>query len=128
MTPKAFRQFALSLPEATEEPHFERASFRVRKKIFATMTRDGKEAMVRVFPPELVRTLLDEHGDVFFSHGGWTTQNGSLGIKLANAESQMIESLLARSWEHVAPKRALRARDVAEAAATVGGRTRTPKA
>ena len=50
MTGAAFRKLALSLPEATEAPHFERASFRVGKKIFATMTADGDEAMVRVAP------------------------------------------------------------------------------
>ena len=37
MTPAALRPFALSLPEAHEAPHFERASFRVGKKIFATL-------------------------------------------------------------------------------------------
>ena len=31
-----FRKLALSFPEATEEPHFEKTSFRVKKKIFAT--------------------------------------------------------------------------------------------
>ena len=31
------REIALSFPETTEEPHFEKTSFRVRKKIFATL-------------------------------------------------------------------------------------------
>jgi len=31
-----FRKMALSLPETTEEPHFDKTSFRVKKKIFAT--------------------------------------------------------------------------------------------
>jgi hypothetical protein len=31
------RAFALALPEATEEPHFDMASFRVRGKIFCTV-------------------------------------------------------------------------------------------
>ena len=52
MTGKQFRALALSLPEAHEAPHFERTSFRVGKKIFATMTPDGTEAMVRVAPRE----------------------------------------------------------------------------
>jgi hypothetical protein len=34
---ETFRQAALSLPEATEQPHFEKTSFRVRKKIFVTL-------------------------------------------------------------------------------------------
>ncbi|AEA42870.1 MmcQ/YjbR family DNA-binding protein [Fluviicola taffensis] len=33
-----FRNYALSLPEATEEPHFEKNSYRVKKKIFATVS------------------------------------------------------------------------------------------
>jgi hypothetical protein len=31
------RRFALSLPEVTEQPHFEKSSFRIRSKIFATV-------------------------------------------------------------------------------------------
>lgn len=33
---QTFRKIALSFPETTEEPHFEKTSFRVKKKIFAT--------------------------------------------------------------------------------------------
>lgn len=33
---EAFRKLALSFPEVTEEPHFEKTSFRVKGKIFAT--------------------------------------------------------------------------------------------
>jgi hypothetical protein len=111
MTPKAFRKLALSLPDAHEEPHFERTSFRVAKKIFATMTADGEQAMVRVSPPDKVFALLDTYPDVFFSHGTWTTKNGSLGVRLANADTSLIEELLTESWGHVAPKRTGQARD-----------------
>jgi hypothetical protein len=45
------RRFALSLPEATEEPHFDKASFRVCGKIFATVPPD--EAHLHVFVDEL---------------------------------------------------------------------------
>ena len=36
------RRHALSLPEATEAPHFHFTSFRVRGKIFATAPPDGE--------------------------------------------------------------------------------------
>ena len=39
MTPAAFRKLALSMPGAHKAPHFERTSFRVGKRIFATMKR-----------------------------------------------------------------------------------------
>ena len=35
------RKYALSLPETTEEPHFEYSSFRVCGKIFATLSPNG---------------------------------------------------------------------------------------
>lgn len=44
----AVRRFALSLPETTEEPHFDMASFRVRGRIFATVPADGTRLHVFV--------------------------------------------------------------------------------
>jgi hypothetical protein len=107
MTPAAFKRLALSLPEAHEEPHFERTSFRVQKKIFATMTADGREAMVPVKDPDLLETLLASRGDVFFSYGGWTARNGSLGVHLAKADAAMMKDLVTEAWKRIAPKRLL---------------------
>lgn len=106
MTGAAFRKLALSLPEAVEAPHFARASFRVGKKIFATMTAAGDEAMVRVAPRQKLHGLLKEQPDVFFSYGGWTERNGSLGIRLARADAAQLRPLVIDSWRHVAGKRA----------------------
>ena len=107
MTSKAFRTLALSLPEAVEAPHFERASFRVGKKIFATMTADGKEAMVRVAPRQKLYGLIKQHPETFFSYGGWTERNLSIGIHLAKVDAALMKELVIDSWKHVAPKRAL---------------------
>ena len=107
MTSKQFRAHALSLPEASEAPHFDRASFRIGKKIFATLTADGAEAMVRVSPRQRLYALLKEQPEVFFSYGGWTERNGSLGVRLGRAEVQLICELITDSWRLIAPKRAL---------------------
>ena len=109
MTPKAFRALALSLPEASEAPHFERTSFRVGKKIFATMTADGTEAMVRVAPKERLQAVLEAHPAAFFTHGGWTDRLGALGVRLAKADAALLGELLIGSWRGVATKRALAA-------------------
>jgi hypothetical protein len=111
MTGAAFRKLALSLPEASETPHFERASFRVGKKIFATMTAAGDEAMVRVAPRQKLYALLKEQPDVFFSYGGWTERNGSLGVRLGKVDAAEMRALVVDSWRYVAPKRALAALD-----------------
>jgi len=43
-----FRELALSFPEATEEPHFEKTSFRVKRKIFATYDEVKKRACIKL--------------------------------------------------------------------------------
>jgi hypothetical protein len=106
MTSKAFRNLALSLPEAHEAPHFARASFRVGTKIFATLSANGREGMVRVTPPERLFSLLSGRPDIFFDFGGWTVRHGSLGVRLAKVDKALMRELLVDSWSRVAPRRA----------------------
>jgi len=47
------RRLALSLPEATEQPHFDMASFRVRGKIFVTVPPEGTRLHVFIDPLEV---------------------------------------------------------------------------
>ena len=106
MTPAAFRKLALSMPGAHETPHFERTSFRVGTKIFATMTADGSEGMVPVHPISKCLALLAADPRVFIDHGGWTRKNGGLGIRLAAVDADLVHELMHVAWERVAPKRA----------------------
>lgn len=48
VTTEAFRQIALSLPNTVEQPHFEKTSFRVKKKIFATLSIDSNQAVLKL--------------------------------------------------------------------------------
>jgi hypothetical protein len=106
MTAAAFRKLALSLAGVTEQPHFERTSFRVGKKIVATMTSDGREAMTRVAPRDKLYRLLREQPDVFFSHKGWTARLGAVGIRLAKADAKLIAELLGECHQKVSSKSA----------------------
>jgi hypothetical protein len=108
MTGAAFRKLALSFEGAHEEPHFDRTSFRVGKRIFATMTSDEKEAMVPVKPLEQTRALLEARPEMFFSHGGFTDRFGSLGVRLAKADAKLVATLMQEAWERVKPKPARR--------------------
>lgn len=108
MTPDALRRLALSLPEAHEAPHFERISFRVGKRIFATMTADGREAMVKLAPDD-AEGLLASQPAVFFSYGTWTSRNGALGVRLAKASATLMRPLVVGAWRSVAPQRAVAA-------------------
>ena len=72
----AFRAAALALPEAVELPHFERASFRVRKRIFATLRETDAMAVLKL-PREEQAALVAMHPDVYavtpWGHQGWTS-------------------------------------------------------
>jgi len=63
VTLNTLRTISLSLPEVTEEPHFEKTSFRVKKKIFATYDDQLKTACVKL-------TGIDQS---VFSSAGKTT-------------------------------------------------------
>jgi hypothetical protein len=104
MKPDALRKHALSLPGAHEEPHFARTSFRVGKKIFATMTADGEEAMVRVTPPPRLEALLAGMPEFFFDHGAWTWKGGALGVRLAKVDPGLMRELVTDAWKLIAPK------------------------
>ena len=52
MTADEFRSLALSLPEASEGAHMGHADFRVRGKIFATLTPDEDRGMVKLTPEQ----------------------------------------------------------------------------
>lgn len=104
MTPAAFRKLALSMPGAHEEPHFQRTSFRVGKKIFATMSPDGLEAMVPVHPLARCAELLASDAVVFIDYGGWTKRLGSLGMRLAKVDAKLIAVLVYDAWARIAPK------------------------
>ena len=51
------RRYALSLPDATEEPHFEYSSFRIRGKIFVTVPPDEEHIHIFVGEDEREQAL-----------------------------------------------------------------------
>jgi hypothetical protein len=104
MTSAAFRALALSMEGAHEEPHFARTSFRVGKKIFATMTADGDEIMVPVHPVERCLEILSSDPSLFIDYGGWTRRLGSLGMRLRLVDAQLVRPLVQEGWARVARK------------------------
>lgn len=125
MTPEAFRRLALALEGAVEAPHFARTSFRVGGRIFATMTRDGTEAMVPVLPVERCLALLASDPARFLDHGAWTRRLGSLGLRLPAVDAALVRPLLVEAHARVATGR----RRVSGPPRRAGGRagTRRPR-
>ena len=97
------RRFALSLPEATEEPHFEMMSFRVRGKIFATAPPDGEHLHVFVDEGEVHAAVAED--PAAFEPLLWGQRLRGLRVRLAAAGQDRVEELLEESWRRKAPAR-----------------------
>ena len=99
------RRFALSLPEATEEPHFEKSSFRVRGKLFATVPVGGKQLNVFVDPDERL-ALIAAHPAAFEAIiWGKKVKPDFVCVHLAAADGAVVKELLERAWRIKAPAR-----------------------
>jgi hypothetical protein len=99
-----FRKLALSFPESTEEPHFEKTSFRVKKKIFATYDDKNKTACIKL-------SVIDQ--DVFSSldktviypvDNKWGKQGWTL-IALKMVQKNLFTAALSTAYCEVAPKK-----------------------
>lgn len=100
---KDVRSFALALPEASEEPHFERASYRVRSKIFATLEPTGES--VNIFVDEdHARAAVADHPEAF-AILTWGKQARGVTVRLPEAPLERVEELLTEAWRRRAPAR-----------------------
>jgi hypothetical protein len=97
------RRVAMSLPEATEEPHFASTSFRVNGKIFATAPPGGEYLLVFVTEEERELALVME--PEFLEKLFWGGKVRGLRVVLPKAKQKVVAELLMRAWSRKAPKK-----------------------
>jgi hypothetical protein len=97
------RELALTLPGATEEPHFDMISFRVRGKIFATVPPD--EQHVHVFVDEAESRACVAENPAAFEQLLWGSKTRGVRVNLAAATRDRVGELLEESWRRKAPAR-----------------------
>ncbi|KAF2340022.1 MmcQ/YjbR family DNA-binding protein [Flavobacterium tistrianum] len=99
-----FRKLALSFPNATEEPHFEKASFRVKKKIFATFDEKNNQAVLKL--NEIDQSVFCASSEKIFYEvpNKWGKQGWTI-VELLRVRPEMLEDALIRSYETVASKK-----------------------
>jgi hypothetical protein len=89
------RGLALSLPEATEQDHHGRPSFRVRGKIFATLWTPT--AMNIMASDELILAAVATTPEVC-STRYWGKRLAAVQVDLTTAEPELVLDLLAAAW------------------------------
>jgi hypothetical protein len=100
---KEVRRLALALPQASEEPHFHLASFRVHGKIFATLAPDG--SFLNVFVGDEQRELMVAVDPEAYETLWWGKKVVGLHVHVGAAKSSHVEQLLRGAWERKAPKK-----------------------
>ncbi|WP_119789262.1 MmcQ/YjbR family DNA-binding protein [Flavobacterium anhuiense] len=100
ITIENFRKLALSFPNATEEPHFEKTSFRVKKKIFATFDEKNHHAVLKL--NEIDQSVFCASSEKIFYPipNKWGKQGWTI-VELSRVRAEMFEDALIRSYETV---------------------------
>ena len=98
-----FRQMAISFPDALESPHFDRASFRVNKKIFATLLEKDSLAMVKLSPLDQSVFCVFDKTIIYPVPGGWGIK-GATYINLKKIKKAMLKDALTVAYSMVAGK------------------------
>ena len=113
-TASDLRRAALALPEAYEDIHRRRPSFRVNKRIFAMLGVTGNESLFTSLGWDNVAVVKLDREDQLnmaaahpeaiqptetYGHHGWTY------LCLESLDEATLAMVLRLAWTHVAPKR-----------------------
>ena len=104
VTPKQFRQIALSFPETEEHSHMDHTDFRVAKKIFATLGYPDKSWGMVKLTPEQQADLMHDEPKVFVPAAGAWGRKGSTTVHLKSAKNETVRRALEAAWRNNAPK------------------------
>lgn len=103
-TKEIFRQLALSFPETTEEPHFEKTSFRVKGKIFATYDTAGNQACIKLSEIDQNVFSLVNREAIYQVPNKWGKQGWTFE-KLDLVDNELFADALTTAYCLVSPKK-----------------------
>ena len=79
----------------------DRAAFRTKRKIFATLGADRRVNMM-IQPEDRRTALLEAFPETFFSLGGWS-RLGYLAVDLGRVDAGLLRELLEDAWRDALP-------------------------
>ena len=96
------RALALSFPETDEHPHFERIAFRVRKKIFATLSEKDQTLNLMLTPVDQSVFCTFDKAVIYPVPGGWGLK-GATTVNLKKVKKRMLKDGLTVAYCSKAP-------------------------
>ena len=104
VTIETVRQTALSFPQVTEQPHFEKSSFRINKKIFATIDVKNRQACIKLSAIDQDIFCAFDKLIIFPVPNKWGSQGWTF-INLKKIRKVMLVDALTMAYCKVAPKK-----------------------
>ena len=103
VTIDTFKQLALSFPETIELPHFNLISFRVKKKIFATLSIEKQRVMLKLSLTDQSVFCSFDTSVAYPVPGAWG-KKGCTYFELNKVKREMLKDALTQAYSSVAPK------------------------
>jgi predicted DNA-binding protein (MmcQ/YjbR family) len=97
-----FTKLANSFPEAEEHPHFEKSSFRVNKKIFATLDVKNGRACLKLSAADQGLFSVFDKTAIYPVPGNWG-KKGWTYVELKKVRKDMLADALVTAYCEVAP-------------------------
>ena len=104
VTTETLRTLAMALTEVTEEPHFEKSSFRVRKKIFCTLNESKRQAVLKLSENDQSVFCAYDPEAVYPVAGAWG-KKGWTAFELSKSHADLFKDALITAYCTVAPKK-----------------------
>lgn len=101
---KTFKQLALSFPGVEEQPHFEKSSFRVKKKIFATHASESDIVCVKLSEIDQSVFCAFDKTIIYPVDNKWGKQGWTL-VELKKVRKDMLIDILTTAYKEVVNKK-----------------------
>ena len=98
------REWAMAFEEALEQPHFEKNSFRIRKKIFCTLDAQKKQAVLKLSEEDQSVFCAYDHTAAYPATGSWGRQGWTI-FEIEKTNADLFKDALTCSYCQVAPKK-----------------------
>ena len=98
-----FRKLASSFPGVEELPHFDKTSFRLNKKIFATMNEKENRATVKLPANDQYVFCLNDKSMIYPVPNKWGLQ-GWTNIDLTKVNKRLLTQILKSSYNEIASR------------------------
>lgn len=101
---ETFRKLALSFSDTTEQPHFDKTSFRINKKIFATL--DVKISRACLMLSEIDQSVFSAYDKsiIYPVPNKWGKQ-GATFVELKRVRKAMLKDALEQAYNKITQKK-----------------------